>query len=122
MRQHPGAGLALGGRNFGIRHHLGNLTAQTDGLAPTFEGCEIEPFMRRDQVDDTSASACPKESAFEQYVRDRVCLHRCRGIQIEEPLKHLLSALVFFYCAVLERDPVQKDVPSFSTPLAGLSE
>ena len=51
MRGHPGTRFALRGGDFRIRHHRGDLAAHRDGIRASLQGCEIEPFVGRDEID-----------------------------------------------------------------------
>jgi len=107
-RRHPVAGLALGGGDLDLGHQLGDLAAHPDGVSAAFDGCEIEPFMRGNQVDDAGTAACPVEPTLEQHIRDRACFHRRGVIQIEKPLKHLFIPFLFFLAGpVPSAAPVQ---------------
>ena len=59
-RHHPGPGLALRRGDFDLGHQLGDLAAQRNGVRAALQGCEVEPFVRRDgkDEDDGTASRC----------------------------------------------------------------
>jgi hypothetical protein len=95
VRRHPGPGFALGHGDLDLGHYLGDLAAKLDRVGAAFQGSEIEPFMRGDEIDHAGTPAGPVQTALEQYVGDRACCHRYCRIQIDVPLKHLTSPFLF---------------------------
>src|SRR6266704_2401649 len=91
QKRNRGPGFALGHRDLDLGHHRGDLAAQLDGIGAAFQGSQVEPLMRGDEIDYAGTSAGPIQAALEQHVGYRTCFHRRRRIQINVPLKHLTS-------------------------------
>src|ERR1700688_592380 len=96
MGRHPGPGFALRGGDLDLGHQLGDLAAEPNGVSAAFQGCEVEPLMGRDEIDDAGTSARPVQTTFEQHVGDRARFHRYCRILIDVPLKHPPLLFVVF--------------------------
>lgn len=116
MRRHPGAGFALGGGDFDFRHHLGDLAAHLNGIGAAFHGGEIEPLVRGDQIDDAGPAARPIQATLKQHVRERTCIYRRCGIEIDLPLKHLLFPFLIFCRTVRARLLSTVETSRYSPP------
>ncbi|GCC46523.1 hypothetical protein chiPu_0030359, partial [Chiloscyllium punctatum] len=88
MRRHPGAGFALGSRDLDIGHLLGDFAAVRDRVGTSLERRQVEPFVRRDEVDHAGTAARPIHAALEQHVLDCSRSNRDRAFLIDDPLKH----------------------------------
>lgn len=88
VRRHPGAGFALGDRDLDIGHLLGDFAAVRDRVGTSLERRQVEPFVRRDEVDHAGAAARPVHATFEQHVLDRGRSYRDGAVLIDDPLKH----------------------------------
>src|SRR5260370_7590350 len=87
-------------------------------VSAAVQGGEVEPLMRRDEIDHAGTPARPVQSALEQHVRDRACFHRHCRIQIDVPLKHPSSPFLIFAPPPPHPSPLpnSQTVPLFPPP------
>jgi hypothetical protein len=66
-------------------------SAERNRIDAALQRCEIEPFVRGDQIDKARPPARIEHAEVEQYIAVGAGFHRHRGVQIEVPLKHFVS-------------------------------
>jgi hypothetical protein len=68
MTEEPIARGALRGGNLGVRHLIRDLAPQSHRFAVAFNCREIEPLMRRDEIDRHIAPDRIHDAKFEEHV------------------------------------------------------